>query len=173
MYIATAAELPACDAAAEKTLIYVAAESLFKACQSGQWTDVSIQGKQGEQGRSVGFDRVYTCKYEAADQAYVLKYQISFWTSGEMMVFADAHNSPGSYVVGTSRYYQSYAGFGSAFYKPDAAAAKNASVTVDVARFNTSPIKFEFTFNESVPEARAVIDGNTASPLILTCAKDG
>jgi hypothetical protein len=50
LVVATAAQLPACDVAAEGRLVYVKAEGAFKYCEAGAWVAIDLRGPKGDKG---------------------------------------------------------------------------------------------------------------------------
>jgi hypothetical protein len=48
MALATAADLPACDEAHEKQLVYLLAEKQFQTCQAGAWVVIEIEAPEPE-----------------------------------------------------------------------------------------------------------------------------
>lgn len=62
-YFATAAAMPACDAANQDWLVYVADEKKLKACLGGVWTDVetSPTTPPAAPAQTQGVDLIYSC----------------------------------------------------------------------------------------------------------------
>lgn len=50
MVVDTADQLPPCDGAHSKALVYVSGDTEFQTCQNGAWTVIDVRGEQGESG---------------------------------------------------------------------------------------------------------------------------
>lgn len=106
MLVADAAALPTCDAKGEGWLVYVQAETAFKACQSGQWAPVDIKGEKGEAGKDGNDNRIVKtilCHDTLETGGPYVNYHASVLSSGD--VFAQASISMTPLELGSSRFY--------------------------------------------------------------------
>lgn len=111
LYVADAAGLPTCDAAAEGRLAYVKAEAKFKACASSAWANVEIKGDKGDKGDAGanGTDNhivgSISCGGELGTTGVWFSYQVAQMASGDVF----AHGSIRASVAenGASVFYSS------------------------------------------------------------------
>lgn len=97
LLIEDAAALPPCDEAGENWLVYVKAESKFKTCAAGAWTDVDLKPFQNRIVGSIG------CGGELEDTGVWFSYNAAQMASGD--VFVNGSISEGSIEVGNTAYF--------------------------------------------------------------------
>lgn len=82
LYVATAAAMPACDAASNDRIVYVADEKALKACLAGAWTPVDLSAK------TMAIKADLTCAGTIGDTGVHYDYSLTYFTTGDLFVSA-------------------------------------------------------------------------------------
>lgn len=103
--VATAADLPDCDADAEGLLVYVKADKNFKACSSKKWATIDLKGEDGKDGADASYKiaTTFACGDTLASTSYYVSYQTSIMSNGDAFVTGSVSGT--DYEASASEFY--------------------------------------------------------------------
>jgi len=111
LYVATAADMPACDDASKDRIVYVADEKALKACLAGTWTAVDIASK------AMAIQGTLSCSGAIGDTGIHYSYDLTYFTTKDVFASAVIRGN----IVQSAK---------SVFYAHDVTGAQNGTILV-------------------------------------------